>query len=94
MPITFDNLHFQLGCNHIGDEGVKAIALALISNAQSSGLIWLALGGNGITDKGAEHLAFALKVQHTPSGPSGRMTDKEGETYHEIIRPLSHSNST
>ncbi len=55
---------------------MKAISLALISNAQSSKLIWLALGGNGITDKGAEHLAFALKIQHVPHGPAG---NKEGK---------------
>lgn len=72
------SLSLQLGCNHIGDEGAKAISLALISNAQSSGLIWLALGGNSITDKGAEHLAFALKIQHAPSGPLAKMTAEEG----------------
>lgn len=55
----------QLGCNHVGDEGVKAIAIALLSNAQESQLVWLALGGNQITDRGAEHLAVALKLQHT-----------------------------
>ena len=49
----------------MGDEGVKAIAIALLSNAQSSQLVWLALGGNQITDRGAEHLAVALKLQHT-----------------------------
>ena len=41
----------QLGCNYIGDEGVKAISIALISNARDSGLVWLALGGNQITDR-------------------------------------------
>lgn len=54
------------------------MSLALISNAQSSGLIWVALGGNGITDKGAEHLAFALKIQHAPNGPLSRMTTEQG----------------
>ena len=54
----------QLGCNHVGDEGVKAVAIALLSNAQESQLVWLALGGNQITDRGAEHLAVALKLQH------------------------------
>jgi hypothetical protein len=57
---------------------VKAISLALISNAQSSGLVWLALGGNGITDKGAEHLAFALKIQHAPTGLTSRMVEEQG----------------
>ena len=57
---------------------MKAISLALISNAQSSKLVWLALGGNGITDKGAEHLAFALKIQHVPHGQARSMADKEG----------------
>ena len=55
----------QLGCNHVGDEGVKALALALLSNAHDSHLVWLGLGGNEITDRGAEHLAIALKAQHT-----------------------------
>lgn len=59
---------WQLGCNHIGDEGVKALALALLSNAQESQLVWLGLGGNEITDRGAEHLAVALKAQHTNNG--------------------------
>ena len=44
---------------------MKAIAIALLSNAQRSQLVWLALGGNQITDRGAEHLAVALKLQHT-----------------------------
>ena len=43
---------------------MKAIAIALLSNAQKSKLVWLALGGNQITDRGAEHLAVALKLQH------------------------------
>ena len=43
---------------------MKAIAIALLSNAQRSQLVWLALGGNQITDRGAEHLAVALKLQH------------------------------
>ena len=49
----------------MGDEGVKALAIALLSNAQRSQLVWLALGGNQITDRGVEHLAVALKLQHT-----------------------------
>ena len=44
---------------------MKAIAIALLSNAQRSQLVWLALGGNQITDRGAEHLAVALKLQYT-----------------------------
>ena len=60
----------QLGCNHISDEGVKAFALALLSNAQESGLVWLGLGGNEITDRGAEHLAVALKAQHSNNAHS------------------------
>ena len=44
---------------------MKAIAIALLSNAQRSQLVWLALGGNQITDRGVEHLAVALKLQHT-----------------------------
>ena len=43
---------------------MKAIAIALLSNAQRSQLVWLALGGNQITDRGVEHLAVALKLQH------------------------------
>ena len=43
---------------------MKAIAIALLSNAQKSKLVWLALGGNQVTDRGAEHLAVALKLQH------------------------------
>ncbi len=39
------------------------MAIALLSNAQDSALVWLALGGNEITDKGAEHLSIALKAQ-------------------------------
>lgn len=58
----------QLGCNHIGDEGVKALALALLSNAHESKLMWLGLGGNEITDRGAEHLAVALKAQYSNNG--------------------------
>ena len=69
----------QLGCNHIGDEGVKALAIALISNARDSGLVWLALGGNDITDRGAEHLAVALKAQHSGIGGGGGKDDI-GET--------------
>ncbi len=63
----------QLGCNHIGDEGAKALALALLSNGQASSLVWLALGGNSITDRGVEHFAVALKLQHasTASGAAG-----------------------
>jgi len=60
-------VHIQLGCNHIGDEGAKALALSLLSNGQRTCLVWLALGGNNITDRGAEHLAVALKLQHTSS---------------------------
>lgn len=82
-PIVFQQftslILSQLGCNHIGDEGVKAVALALISNAQSSGLIWLALGGNGLTDKGAEHLAIALKIQHSPTGLASRLAEEQGD---------------
>ena len=62
--LTVNSVSPQLGCNHVGDEGVKAIAIALLSNAQRSKLVWLALGGNQITDRGAEHLAVALKLQH------------------------------
>ncbi len=71
----------QLGCNHIGDEGVKAIALALLSNAQASNLTWLALGGNGITDKGVEHIAVSLKVQHAPqaTGLASQLVDDRGK---------------
>ena len=55
----------QLGCNCIGDEGVKALSIALISSCWDSKLAWLALGGNQITDKGAQHLAVALSPQRT-----------------------------
>lgn len=65
----------QLGCNHIGDEGVKALALALLSNAHGSQLVWLGLGGNEITDRGAGHLAVALKAQHTSNG---HLNNEEG----------------
>ena len=59
---------------------MKAIAIALLSNAQESQLVWLALGGNQITDRGAEHLAIALRAQHMndqgaaegPTDPTGR----------------------
>ena len=44
-----------MGCNYIGDEGVKAISIALISNARDSALLWLAIGGNQITDRSAPH---------------------------------------
>lgn len=68
----------QLGCNHIGDEGVKAIAIALISNAQGSALVWLALGGNKITDKGAEHLSIALRAQQVNVGGNEESTNGSG----------------
>ena len=68
----------QLGCNHIGDEGVKALALALLSNAHESSLVWLGLGGNEITDRGAEHFAVALKAQHMTNGHLPTADGEEG----------------
>ena len=68
----------QLGCNHIGDEGVKALALALLSNAHDSSLVWLGLGGNEITDRGAEHFAVALKAQHMTNGHLPTADGEEG----------------
>lgn len=47
---------------------MKALALALLSNAHESSLVWLGLGGNEITDRGAEHFAVALKAQHMTNG--------------------------
>ena len=68
----------QLGCNHIGDEGAKALALALLSNAHDSSLVWLGLGGNEITDRGAEHFAVALKAQHMTNGHLPTADGEEG----------------
>ena len=72
----------QLGCNHIGDEGVKALALALLSNAHESQLVWLGLGGNEITDRGAEHLAVALKAQHSTNG---HFNYEEGTVFYLVL---------
>lgn len=51
------------------------MALALLSNGHDSALVWLALGGNSITDRGAEHFAVALKLQHVSAseGLSGKI---------------------
>lgn len=77
----------QLGCNHIGDEGVKAIAIALLSNGRQSRLVWLALGGNKVTDKGVEHFAVALRAQQGNSsttaerGESGKTTVSDHDSW-------------
>jgi hypothetical protein len=79
---TLTHTPLQLGCNHIGDEGVKALALALLSNAHESALVWLGLGGNEITDRGAEHIAVALKAQHMTNG---HLLTADGEEGTRII---------
>ena len=58
---------------------MKALALALLSNAHESGLVWLGLGGNEITDRGAEHLAVALKAQHMTNGHLFMAGGEEGK---------------
>ena len=35
-------------------------------------MVWLALGGNEITDQGAEHLAIALQPQQTSQREEGK----------------------
>jgi len=59
-----------LGCNSIGDNGAKAIAVSLMKNIQISKLHWLGLGGNKITDQGARYLAAMLEPRTAAAIPN------------------------
>jgi hypothetical protein len=67
---------------------VKALALALLSNAHESALVWLGLGGNEITDRGAEHIAVALKAQHMTNGHLLTADGEEGTCIVILYRKL------
>ena len=62
---------------------MKALAIALLSNARQSSLTWLGLGGNEITDRGVEHLGVALMAQR--SQPTEDTDGNEGESALRLV---------
>ena len=77
------------------------MALALLSNAHDSSLIWLGLGGNEITDRGAEHLAVSLKAQHMtnghlllPDGEEGKQSSAAATQNMAFIGLICHTYNT